>query len=110
MSNQGTSVAIDEIRDRLASADGRLYEEFLRVPDLSVGLYKLAAGAEDPQTPHREDEVYYVLHGSARIRIGDAEYPARAGDVIYVPKLEPHRFVDITEDLEVLVFFAPAES
>jgi len=37
---------------------GKLYQEFLRVPALSVGVYVLAAGATDPQKPHQEDEVY----------------------------------------------------
>jgi mannose-6-phosphate isomerase-like protein (cupin superfamily) len=32
-----------------------------------------------------------------------------AGDVLFVPMKEPHRFHDIREDLELLVFFAPAE-
>ena len=43
------------------TAAGRLYEEFLRVPDLSAGLYVLEAGAADPQSPHTEDELYYVI-------------------------------------------------
>ena len=29
--------------------DGRPYLEFLRVPDLSVGLYMLPVGGEDPR-------------------------------------------------------------
>ena len=38
----------------------KLYLEFLKVPDLSMGLYILPAGGTDPQSPHTEDEVYYV--------------------------------------------------
>ena len=45
------------------AAGGRLYHEFLRVPDLSAGLYVLEAGATDPQSPHTEDELYYVVAG-----------------------------------------------
>ena len=37
------------------AAGGRLYHEFLSVPDLSAGLYVLDAGATDPQSPHTED-------------------------------------------------------
>ncbi len=100
---------IGRIRDSLI-ASGKLYEEFVRVPDLSVGLYRLAAGSDDPQGPHQEDEVYHVVSGRAKIRIGDEQYPVESGDVIYVEKLVEHRFFDITEDLELVVFFAPAES
>ena len=39
------------------------YLEFLNVPDLSMGLYILPAGGTDPQRPHTEDEVYYVVSG-----------------------------------------------
>ena len=37
---------------------GESYLEFLRVASMSCGLYELARGAEDKQTPHAEDEVY----------------------------------------------------
>lgn len=46
---------------------GELYHEFLRVPDLSAGLYILPAGSVDPQQPHTEDEVYYVISGRGQI-------------------------------------------
>ena len=42
-----------------------LYEEFLRVPSMNAGLYALAAGTSDPQKPHAEDELYYVVRGRA---------------------------------------------
>ena len=54
----------------LSSPSEDPYLEFLRVPSLSVGLYALPAGAEDPQEPHTEDEVYHVVGGRARIRVG----------------------------------------
>jgi quercetin dioxygenase-like cupin family protein len=91
------------------AASGRLYREFLRRPALSVGLYELAAGSEDPQKPHTEDEIYYVLGGRARFRSGGADRPVAAGSVIFVPAGEEHRFHAITEDLSLLVVFAPAE-
>lgn len=97
------------IRERLVQS-GKLYDEFLRVPDLSVGVYRLPAGSTDPQGPHNEDEVYYVVSGRARIQIGDDDFPASAGDVIYVAKQTEHRFFDIQEDIELVVFFAPAET
>ena len=42
---------------------GRAYLEFLSVPDLSLGIYVLEAGAVDRQQPHTEDEAYVVLAG-----------------------------------------------
>ena len=89
---------------------GKLYQEFLRVPALSAGVYVLGAGATDPQKPHKQDEVYYVVRGRAKMRVSSEEHVVKAGSVIFVPAGVEHVFFDISEELEVLVFFAPAES
>ncbi len=86
-----------------------LYLEFLRIPSLSVGLYVLPAGARDPQEPHTEDEVYHVVGGKGRIRVGEEDRAVEAGTVVFVEAGVDHRFHSIEEDLTVLVFFAPAE-
>jgi mannose-6-phosphate isomerase-like protein (cupin superfamily) len=91
------------------AASGRLYHEFIRTHDLSVGLYELPAGGTDPQGPHTEDEVYHVVSGRATITVGDEERPVGPGSVIFVAADVVHRFHDITEDLSALVFFGPAE-
>ena len=85
------------------------YLEFLRVPDLSMGFYVLPAGGTDPQSPHTEDEVYYVVSGKAKIRFGDEDRDVSAGSIVYVAKNAAHKFHSIEEELQVLVFFAPAE-
>jgi mannose-6-phosphate isomerase-like protein (cupin superfamily) len=85
------------------------YLEFLKVPDLSMGLYVLPAGGTDPQSPHSEDEVYYVVGGRAQIRVADEDRAVQAGSIVYVAKQVEHRFHSIEEELSVLVFFAPAE-
>lgn len=89
---------------------GRPYWEFLREATMSGGLYRLAAGADDPQQPHAEDEVYVVLAGAAVLRAGDEEAEVHSGTVAFVPAHVPHRFERITDDLAVLVVFAPPES
>ncbi len=89
---------------------GKLYLEFHRVPALSAGVYVLAAGATDPQKAHKEDELYYVVRGRARMRVAGEEQVVKAGSVIFVPAEVEHLFFDISEELEVLVLFAPAGS
>jgi len=88
---------------------GRLYHEFLRVPDLSAGIYVLDAGATDPQSPHTEDELYYVVTGRGAITVGDETRPVGPGSLVFVAAHVPHRFHEITERLELLVLFGPAE-
>ena len=90
-------------------SSNKLYLEFLRVPDLSVGLYVLPAGGADPQSPHTEDEVYYVVRRKAKIQVGKEDCDVSAGSIVYVAKNVEHRFHSIEEELRVLVFFAPAE-
>jgi len=88
---------------------GKPYLEFITVPDLSVGLYVLAAGQPDLQQPHGEDEVYYVVSGTGRITVGDDVRDLGPGSIVFVAATVPHRFHDITEDLTLFVAFGPAE-
>ncbi|MFZ0892527.1 MAG: cupin domain-containing protein [Thermoplasmata archaeon] len=85
------------------------YFEFLRVPTLSAGVYRLPAGVTDSQSPHAEDEVYYVLAGRGRFRCGAEDSAVTMGSVLYVPAHREHHFHSIEEELRLLVFFAPAE-
>ena len=96
--------------DQLRAQTGKRYHEFLRVPAMSAGLYTLPAGSTDPQKPHNEDELYYVVRGQARMKVGNADHAVKEGTVIFVAARAEHGFYDIKEDLTVLVFFAPAES
>jgi quercetin dioxygenase-like cupin family protein len=100
---------IPSVAQELA-ASGKLYREFLRVPAMSAGLYILPAGSTDPQRPHHEDEMYYVLRGKARFKARNEDQEISEGSVLFVAAQVEHRFYDITEELAVLVFFAPAES
>jgi len=87
---------------------GELYLQFISEKSLSVGLYELKAGEQDPQTPHGEDEVYYVVRGHATMGVGTEKQDVQRGSIIYVQAGFEHKFNDIKEDLELLVFFAPA--
>ena len=100
-----------EITDLVSRQDqvGQDYLEFLKVPNLSVGLYTLPAGGVDKQTPHTEDEIYYVLGGSATILVGDENREVSTGSLIYVPANVEHNFHSIINELRLLVVFAPAE-
>jgi len=99
-----------DLYELFAERAGKPYVEFLRVPALSAGAYVLPAAGTDPQKPHKEDEVYYVVRGRARMLVGSEEQVVKSGSVIFVAAGVEHRFFDISEELEVLVFFAPAES
>jgi mannose-6-phosphate isomerase-like protein (cupin superfamily) len=99
---------IDAVRRALEAMDTN-WKEFMRVEGMSAGVYRLKAGEKDGQKPHGEDEVYFVTRGRAKFAAGDNVQDVAAGSIIYVEARRDHRFVDIVEDLEALVIFAPAE-
>jgi mannose-6-phosphate isomerase-like protein (cupin superfamily) len=96
----------DEVARRRRES-GEEYVQFINEGTLSLGLYELAAGATDPQRPHAEDEVYYVVAGRAKITVADETRDVGPGDSVFVAATVEHRFHDIAEDLSILVFFAP---
>jgi len=93
-----------EIRAQRMS--GRPYREFLRVPELSCGIYSLPAGSKDMQAPHDEDEVYYVVSGRARMEVDGEQRAIGPGSILYVRATSEHSFFEIEEELTLLVFFA----
>jgi mannose-6-phosphate isomerase-like protein (cupin superfamily) len=86
------------------------YREVLRVPALSLGLFAAGAGHHDTQTEHSQDEVYVVLSGAAELEVAGERTPVSSGSVAYVPTGVLHRFVEVTDDLRVIVVFAPPEA
>ena len=92
------------------SAAGELYHEFLRKDSMSAGLYVLRAREDDPQRPHGQDELYYVISGRGRFRTENTDRPVGPGSVLFVEAGAEHRFHSITQDLSVLVVFAPPEA
>jgi mannose-6-phosphate isomerase-like protein (cupin superfamily) len=95
---------------RRLAPDGHDFAEFFRSPSgsLSLTIARWPAGSVDDQLPHTEDEVYHVVAGRARLVIGNADATVEPGSIAFVPAGVEHRFAEITEDLEVVVFWSPA--
>ena len=96
-----------DLAELVEKSEGRdsPYLEFLRVPALSCGIYRLDAGAQDSQTTHDEDEVYFVLKGRAQLVLHGEKRPMARGSILYIPADTEHEFVEIEEELSILVFF-----
>ena len=97
----------DELVQKYGSGAG--YNEFLRRRGMSLGLLHLPVGAEDRQHPHMADEVYIVLKGRGTLRVVDEEVDVKPGSIVSVDHGEEHKFVNVAEDLELLVVFAPPD-
>ena len=81
--------------------------------DTSGGAFTVIEESEPLDTPlhvHKnEDELWYVLEGDHVFRIGDAEFQAGPGEIVFGPRGVPHsqrRVVPRTGRL--LEFFSPA--
>lgn len=106
MSNNGWQIFdLDEIRGKLKGKAVE-YLEFLNVPAVNCGIYFLKAGSTDMQAPHDEDEIYLVLDGKARMRLGNADRAVEQGSLLYVSATTEHSFFEIEEDMTLLVIFA----
>lgn len=99
---------VGPLRNKVSAA--KPYEEFLRVPAMSAGIYVLPRGGSDRQSPHQQDEIYYVVRGQAKVRIGSRESSVGAGTVVFVEAGAEHRFFAVEEELVLLVVFAPPET
>ncbi|GAA3488381.1 MULTISPECIES: cupin domain-containing protein [Streptomyces] len=99
---------LDDLEAERAANDGA-YLQFLKERNMSAGLYALDAGATDPQQPHNEDEIYFVVSGRAAVTVGMETTQVARGSVVYVPAGVAHKFHHISEDLRVLVVFSPPE-
>ncbi|MEM7332798.1 MAG: cupin domain-containing protein [Chloroflexota bacterium] len=100
---------IKDLIEQQASENGR-YFEFLRKQSMSMGIYRLPAQGKDYQEPHLEDEVYYVLSGKGMLHVEGVDRPVQPGSTLFVAAHEVHYFHTISEELVLLVFFAPAEA
>ena len=99
---------MDDLIAERAKQD-RSYLPFLNRKTLSCGIYFLEAGAVDGQSPHQQDEVYYVQSGKAKLRVEDQELDAVPGAVLFVAAGAQHKFHSIESDLTLLVFFSTAK-
>lgn len=100
---------LGELEAQRLASDGA-YLQFLRERHMSAGLYALDAGQTDPQRPHRQDEIYFVVSGRGSLTVGQETTEVARGSVVYVPAGVPHKFHHISEDLRVLVVFSPPEA
>jgi quercetin dioxygenase-like cupin family protein len=63
------------------------------------------AGTGPPLHTHdTEDETFWVVEGSYTIQAGDEEFSAVAGDMVFVPRLVPHRFQCRSDGRMVLLY------
>jgi mannose-6-phosphate isomerase-like protein (cupin superfamily) len=71
----------------------------------NVSLVFFAPRGTDYQTPHDEDELYFVVRGTGEIVIGAQRQGFEPGDVFFVEAGVPHRFENFTSDFATWAVF-----
>ena len=57
---------------------------------MSVEYY--APVGNDPQTPHEQDEVYFIHKGTGVLVVNEERHPFKAGNCLFVAANVEHRF------------------
>ncbi len=82
---------------------GEPFAEAMRHGTMSVEVF--APRAEDNQSPHEQDELYFVVSGSANFWHEGSTTPVETGDVLFVAAHDRHRFSKMTDDFVTWVVF-----
>ena len=70
-----------------------------------MAVLYFAPRGEDHQDTHEQDEIYFVISGSASLQLDGAPRPVSAGVMAYVPAGMPHRFTGISDDFATWAVF-----
>jgi mannose-1-phosphate guanylyltransferase len=103
-----THVSATEALDSLEEQSSDAVEVFDK-ESMTVELARHTAGQAAPKNPHTEDELYHVISGSGKIRVGDRVHSVEAGDTVFVKQGLEHDFFDIDEELVTLIVFAGSQ-
>lgn len=68
--------------------------------------YRAEEAEREGARTHSEDEFYYIISGSGRMRVGNETSEVNPGDVIYVDEGVEHDFFDIDGEIRTVKVFA----
>ena len=83
---------------------------FINRDSLSAGVLVLQPGEEDTQTPHDNDEIYYIISGDGFLKINDKDYAVSKNKIYIDSKNTPHFFFGNKIELKVFYFFGGSDS
>ncbi len=61
-------------------------------PNFHMRYFAVQPGGHTSLDQHSHEHGVYVLHGRARLRLGDDEHELNTGDVVYIPGNQVHQF------------------
>ena len=92
-----------EIRELLAHRNSSIRSQSLAEARIPIG------GSTMEHYHTKAEEIYYITHGTGRMKIGQAERDVRPGDAIAIPPGQAHKLWNTGEELlRLLCCCAPA--
>ena len=79
---------------------------FIRGKKLSIGIQILKKGEVYGEPAHKNGEVYHILKGKAKLKIGKKIYNVKPGMAMHVPPKVIHDFFDVEKELVFMYIFA----
>ena len=91
-----------EIRELLAYRNSAIRQQSLAEARLPVG------GSTQEHYHAKTEEIYYITHGTGRIRIGEERREVKVGDAVAIPPGQKHKLWNTGEEtLRLLCCCAP---
>ncbi len=78
-------------------------------PHFHMRYFAVQSGGHTSLDQHIHDHGVYVLHGHARLHLGNEEYELYTGDVVYISGNEIHQFFTLGEEPFGFLCIVPAE-
>lgn len=78
-------------------------------PHFHMRYFAVQPGGYTSLDQHEHDHGVYVVHGSARLRLGDEEHEVNTGDAIYISGNEVHQFFALGDAAFGFICVVPAK-
>ena len=104
-----TKATVEEVFSRIPGRatrewpTGEPFAVALAHGSMSVEYY--APKGHDPQTPHEQDEIYFIHKGTGELVIEGDRYSFKAGDCLFVAANIVHCFENFSDDFGTWVVF-----
>jgi len=80
-----------------------------QAPHFHLRYFAVQPGGHTSLDQHAHDHGVYIVHGQARLRLGDEEHEVSTGDVVYIDGNEVHQFFTLGKEPFGFLCVVPAK-
>ncbi|PJF35668.1 MAG: hypothetical protein CUN49_09425 [Candidatus Thermofonsia Clade 1 bacterium] len=79
-------------------------------PNFALRYFTIPVGQSSNLDEHAHDHGVLIMHGKARVLLGERYEEVSAGDVVYVPGWERHQFQNVGDEPLTFLCIVPAKT